>query len=79
MADGQEDAAVTIGEEIQCLLAAGWAWDWDKLVHPRDKDVWTSYKRTFSHPARVEHFDAEIAQAVRRARRQGRPMEGSGP
>jgi hypothetical protein len=32
MTDGQEDVAVTIGEEICCLLAAGWTWDGDKLV-----------------------------------------------
>jgi hypothetical protein len=78
MTDGQDGAGVTIGEEIQCLLAAGWTWDGDKLVHPRDKDVWTMYKRTFSRMSRVEHFDAEIAQAVRRARQQGRPVESSG-
>ena len=30
MTDGQEDVAVTIGEEICCLLAAGWTWDGDQ-------------------------------------------------
>ncbi len=27
MTDGQEDVAVTIGEEICCLLATGWTWE----------------------------------------------------
>ena len=78
MTDAQEDAAVTIGEEIQVLLAAGWTWDGDKLVHPKHKDVWTMYKRTFSRPTRTGDFDAEVKQAVLRARQQGRPIEGSG-
>jgi hypothetical protein len=78
MTDAQKDEAVTIGEEIQCLLAAGWTWDGDKLVHPKHKDVWTLYKRAFSHLSRTGDFDREIKEAVRRARQQGRPMEGSG-
>jgi len=59
---------VTIGEEIQCLVDAGWTWEGDRLVHPKYKDVWTRYKRSFSHESRTEHFDAEIAQAVQEAR-----------
>jgi hypothetical protein len=78
MTGGDYDAAVTIGEEIQCLLALGWTWDGDKLVHPKHKDVWTKYQRTFSHSTRTEHFDAELKQAVRSARQQERPIEGGG-
>ena len=78
MTDAQKDEAVTIREEIQCLLAAGWTWDGDKLVHPKFKDAWTMYKRTFSHPSRTGDFDREVKEAVLRARQQGRPMEGSG-
>lgn len=78
MTDAQEDAAVTIGEEIQVLLAAGWTWDGDKLVHPKHKDAWTMYQRTFSHPSRTGDFDREVKEAVLKARQQGRPMEGSG-
>jgi hypothetical protein len=70
---------VTIGEEIQCLLAAGWTWDGDKLVHPNSKDVLAMYKLTFSHPNRTGDFDAELRQAVRKARQQGRPIESGGP
>jgi hypothetical protein len=43
MTDERGEARFTIGEEIQCLLAAGWSWDGDKLVHPQHKDVWTRY------------------------------------
>jgi hypothetical protein len=68
MADGQEDAGVTIGEEIHCLLAAGWTWNGDKLVHPGDKDCWMMYKRVDSHKIRLEQFEAELKQAVREAR-----------
>jgi hypothetical protein len=78
MTDAQYDGPVTIGEEIQCLLAAGWTWDGDKLVHPKDKDVWTMYKRTFSHASRTGDFDAEVKQAVRKARQQRRRMEDGG-
>ncbi len=70
MADEQENPGVSIGDEIRCLLDAGWTWDGDKLVHPKHKDVWAKYERTFSHKSRVEHFNAEIAEAVRKARRQ---------
>ena len=47
MIDVPDHAAVTIGEEIQCLLAAGWTWDGDRLVHPVHEDVWTRYERPF--------------------------------
>ena len=79
MTDAEDDVVVTIGEEIQCLLAAGWTWDGDKLVHPKNKDVWTMYKRTFSHTSRTGDFDAELRQAVRKARQQGRPIESGRP
>lgn len=81
MAEGQEfelgdatyplvvDTNVTVGEEIRCLLDAGWTWDGDKLVHPKYKDVWTMYKRIDSHKIRAEQFEAELKQAVRESRR----------
>jgi hypothetical protein len=78
MSDAQDDAPVTIGDEIQVLLTRGWTWDGDKLVHPVHKDVWTQYQRTFSHQSRVEHFNAEVAAEVRRARQQVRPADGGG-
>jgi hypothetical protein len=31
MTEAQDEAAATIGEEIEFLLAAGWTWDGDKL------------------------------------------------
>jgi hypothetical protein len=68
MADEQEDVAVTVGEEIQCLLAAGWTWNGDKLVHPGDADCWTMYKRIDSNKIRREQFERELEQAVREAR-----------
>jgi hypothetical protein len=69
MADEQEDAAVTVGEEIRCLLAAGWTWNGDTLVHPGQKDSWTMYKRIdFSHKTKLEQFESELKQAVREAR-----------
>jgi len=34
MADEQVDERVTVGEEIRCLLDAGWTWDGDKLSIP---------------------------------------------
>jgi hypothetical protein len=77
MTNAQNDEAVTVGEEIQCLLAAGWTWDGDKLVHPTSKDVWTTCKRTFSHASRTGDFDREVKEAVRKARQQGRLMEGN--
>jgi hypothetical protein len=78
MADEQEDAAVTVGEEIQCLLAAGWTWNGDKLVHPGDKDTWIMYKRVDSHKIRVEQFESELKQAVREARQRERQMRSDG-
>ncbi len=54
MAVEHENEDVSIGDEIRCLLDAGWTWDGDKLVHPEHKDVWTMYIRTFSHMSRVE-------------------------
>jgi adenylate cyclase len=69
-------AAVPVGEEIRCLLAAGWTWDGDKLVNLWHRDVWTVYKRVDSHKIRVEQFDAEIRQAVQEARR--REQESGG-
>jgi hypothetical protein len=79
MADEHEDAAVTIGEEIRCLLAAGWAWDGDKLVHPTSKDIWTMYKRTDSHGIgpRIEQFESELKQVAREARKR-EPATASG-
>jgi hypothetical protein len=69
MADEQEDAAVTVGEEIRCLLAAGWTWNGDTLVHPGHKGSWTMYKRIdFSHKTKLEQFESELKQAVREAR-----------
>jgi hypothetical protein len=78
MPDMQEDEAVTTGEEIRCLLDAGWTWDGDRLVHPKDKNTWTIYKRTDSSrgiAARSEQFEAEIRQAVRVARRREQGTE----
>jgi hypothetical protein len=74
MTEGQEAAGRTIGEEIQCLLAAGWTWEGDTLMHPRRKNVWIMYKRVESRglDARAEQFDAEMKEAVRTVRRQGR-------
>jgi hypothetical protein len=75
---GVVDAGVSIPEEIQCLLDAGWTWDGDKLVHPNDKDIWRMYKRTDSPKVGSERFDAEIKQAVREARWRERQMRASG-
>jgi hypothetical protein len=69
MAYEQEDAAVTVGEEIQSLLAAGWTWNGDKLVHPGDKDCWMMYRRIDANKIRSEQFERELEQAVREARR----------
>jgi hypothetical protein len=60
MAYEQEDAAVTVGEEIQSLLAAGWTWNGDKLVHPGD---------IAANKIRSEQVERELEQAVREARR----------
>jgi len=58
------DARVTILEEIQCLLDAGWTWDGDKLVHPKDKDIWRMYTKVDSSKIGSQRFDAEIEKAL---------------
>lgn len=73
MADEQENPGLTIAEEIQCLLDAGWSWDGDKLVHPKYKDVWTKYKRIDCNKIRIHDFEWELSQAVRKARQQKQP------
>ena len=70
MADGQEYPGVSIGDEIRCLLDAGWTWDGDKLVCPHAKDTWTRYKRIDSSKVREHDFQRELEQAVRKVRRQ---------
>lgn len=74
MAEKQDDPPITVGEEIQCLRAAGWAWDGDRLVHSSRKEVWTEYKRTDSQGfgIRIAQFEAEVKQAVRAARQRDR-------
>jgi hypothetical protein len=72
------DAGVTIPEEIQCLLDAGWTWDGEKLVHPQDKGVWRLYTKVDSPRIGIsQRFDAEIEQAVRRARQRQASTGGS--
>ena len=72
------DAGATIPEEIQCLLDAGWTWDGDKLVHPKDKDVWRKYTKVNSPKIGIsQRFDAEIEHAVRRARQRQAGTRGS--
>jgi hypothetical protein len=39
MPDDQDETPVTILEEIRVLFDAGFTWDGDNLVHPRDKDI----------------------------------------
>jgi hypothetical protein len=58
------EALVAIPEEIQCLLHAGWTWDGNRLLHPKDKDIWRMYKRIDSPKVGTERFNAEIKQAV---------------
>ena len=72
MADGLENRAVSIGDEIRCLLDAGWTWEGDKLVCPQDKDTWTRYERTGSNKVRLHDFERELEQAVRKGQRQER-------
>ena len=55
---------MSIPEEIQCLLNAGWTWDGNRLLHPKDKDIWRMYKRIDSPKVGTERFNAEIKQAV---------------
>ena len=65
-----DDERITIGDEIQCLLAGGWTWTQDKLVHPGSKETWVRYQRadTSGIGARIEQFESELKQAVRDAR-----------
>jgi hypothetical protein len=70
MAGEQENPVVSVGDEIRCLLDAGWTWDGDKLACPQDKEIWTRYKRIDSNKVRHEQFEWEIEQAVRKARLQ---------
>ena len=51
-----------------------WPWDGDKLVHPTHKEAWRLYQRVDSSSitARPGQLDAEIAQAVRKARQKER-------
>jgi hypothetical protein len=70
MADEHVTPGVSIGDEIRCLLDAGWTWDGDKLVCPHAKDTWTMYKRIDSNKVREHDFQRELKQAVRKARRQ---------
>lgn len=69
------DAGVTILEEIRCLVDAGWSWDGNKLVHPKDKDIWRMYQKVDSSKiGNSRRLDAEIGQAVHEARRKGQRM-----
>jgi hypothetical protein len=64
-----EEAGVTLLEEIRRLLDAGWTWDGDKLVHPSDKDIWRIYKKVDSPKVgNSERLDAEIKHAVQEGR-----------
>ena len=78
MFDIQDEAAVTILEEIQVMLDAGFTWDGDKLVHPRDKDIWRMYTRTDCPKigSGAQRLDAEIKEAVRQARQRERQTQG---
>lgn len=74
MSHRKEDAGVSIGEEIECLVAAGWRWDGDTLIHPKNEDIWIAYRRADSRGinAREEQFESELQLAVQKVRRQGR-------
>jgi hypothetical protein len=76
MADGQQDAGMTIGEEIPCLLAAGWRWEKDTLVHPRHRNIWIMYKRVDSCELGEKRalFEAHLQDAVRKVREDEREM-----
>jgi hypothetical protein len=80
MADEEDDAPVTVGEEIQCLLAAGWTWDGDKLVHMSHKETWIRYKRADSQGigARIDQFESDLKQAVQAARQRSRQANSGG-
>lgn len=74
MSNRRQDAGVTIGEEIECLVAAGWRWDGDTLIHPKKENIWITCQRADSRGinAREEQFESELELAVRKVRRQGR-------
>jgi hypothetical protein len=74
MSHRKEDAGVTIGEEIECLVAAGWRWDGDTLILPKTQDIWITYRRVDSRGinAREERFESELVLAVQKVRQQGR-------
>ena len=80
MADEQVNELVTVGEEIRCLLDAGWTWDGDKLVHPTHNGIWTMYKRIDSSgiAARSEQFESELRKAVREARQRRQGLTDGG-
>ena len=70
----KEDTGVTVGEEIECLVAAGWRWDGDTLINPKDENIWITYRRVDSRGinAREDQFESELKQAVQKVRQQGR-------
>ena len=74
MSHRKEDTGVSIGEEIECLVAAGWRWDGDTLIHPKNEGIWITYRRADSRGinAREEQFESELKLAVQKVRRQGR-------
>jgi hypothetical protein len=72
------DAGVALNEEIQCLLDAGWTWDGNKLVHPKDKDIWRKYKKVDSPKIASQRFDAEIEQVLRESRQRKQRMRSGG-
>jgi hypothetical protein len=74
MSHRKEVAGVSIGEEIECLVAAGWRWDGDTLIHPKNENIWITYRRADSRGinAREEQFESELELAVQKVRRQGR-------
>ena len=74
MSRRKEDTGVTVGEEIECLVAAGWRWDGDTLIHPKDENIWITYRRADSRGINAweEQFESELKQAVQKVRQQGR-------
>jgi hypothetical protein len=69
------DAGVPLAEEIRCLVEAGWTWDGNRLVHPKDKDIWRMYKKVDSSKiGNSRRLDAEIAQSVHEAERKGQRL-----
>jgi hypothetical protein len=71
MSKRKEDAGVSIGEEIECLVAAGWMWVGDTLIHPNNENIWITYRRANSRGinAREEQFESELELAVQKVRR----------